>query len=63
MSETAAAQVHKTHMQFLKEFNLTDAHVPLLELDLARPNDRYHRPGPFRAIRNHLVRGTVYEAA
>ena len=63
MSETAAAQVHKTHMQFLKEFNLTDAHVPLLELDLARPNDRYHRPGPFREIRNHLVRGTVYEAA
>ena len=62
MSETAAAQVHKTHMQFLKEFNLTDAHVPLLELDLARPNDRTES-GPFREIRNHLVRGTVYEAA
>ena len=60
MSRTAIAQAHETHMEFLKEFNLTDAHVPLLEMDLSRPG---HPPGPFREIRNHLLRGTVYEAA
>ena len=46
-----------THQAFLQYYNLTDEAVPLLEYD----NTPMHgTQGPFREIRNHLLKGTRY---
>ena len=60
MSLAAAKQALTTHMNFLNAYNLTDANVPLLSLDLSFLSSP---SGPFREIRNDLLRGTALEAA
>jgi hypothetical protein len=55
-SGAALAQSHKAHYDFLSQYDLTDAHVPLFELDLLSVTGA----GPFREIKNHLLRGTKY---
>ena len=54
----AVLQSRQTHLDFLRTHGLTDAHVPLLELDLGS----LQSPGPFRELRNHLLAGTQYSS-
>ena len=50
---------HTTHMAFLESYGLTDAHIPLLELDLKAQSPNM----PFREVRNQLLIGTRYAAS
>ena len=47
-------QASKTHLDFLTEFGLTDAHIPLVELDFT------NLQAPFRVLRNRKLTGTQY---
>ena len=51
---------HTTHYNFLRQYGLTDAHVPLLEYDF---ESVMPAEGPFREVRNELLAGTELAAA
>ena len=57
-SPVAKAQARRTHLALLRAFNLTDAQLPLLALDLSPKG--MAPPGPFREQKNHLLKGTPH---
>lgn len=57
---SAMHQVLTAHHDFLKKYGMRETDVPMLEVDLRHP---VAPPGPFREVRNHMLRGTKYAAS